>query len=841
MKKVIYLQNYQKLIIVFGIIISFFLGFGLFTLTTIQNLSHLTDKIYNHPLVVSNASLQVSTAITKMHRSMKDVVLFDSKSDVDKFIRSVSEEESNAYKYLDIMRLKILGEEGQRLEKTARNQFANWKPIRSEVIELVENGDRKKAAIITVGKGAKHVALLEKNMQGLTNYARNKATDFIELKDKRQKEAMTFLILFLTLSIGTSLFISFFILKQNKKSEKKLRKSIIDLDESIKAGHVGLWDWNLITNKVNYSAEWKRQIGCDEHEIGNDFSEWENRVHPDDLKPTIKIVEKCIKDVNQDYHVEFRFRHKNGSYRWIFSQGSLFQDENGHPIRLVGSHLDITDQKLEEKRYRTTIESSIDGYWMVDSKANFLDVNDAYSRMIGYSRDELLKMSIMDVEANKSLEEIKERTKNIIRDGSARFESKHQHKNGHIIDVEISISYFQETDGLFFVFLRDITKRNQMEKRLRQSQKMESIGTLAGGIAHDFNNMLYPIIGFTEMTIMDLGKDHPALENLEDVLDGAKRARDLVKRILLFARQEEQDIKPILLKPVIKETMKLLRSSIPANIKIQTELYDGEDYILCDATEIYEIVMNLCTNAYHAMENRGDLLKVSLNIKEPDKNLNLTSGKYICMSISDNGTGIPEEILNKIFDPYYTTKEIGKGSGLGLSLVHGIVANYKGDIHIETSHEGTVFNVFLPVTTQSSETEHDQEDQQSITGTETILFVDDEKSILKLGVKSLETLGYTVTEMQDSSQALQLFKSDPERYDLVITDMAMPGMVGTELIKRILEIRSNTPVILCSGYSDKIDKKKAKELNIKAFIGKPVLINELRKKVRQILDQVKRG
>ncbi len=395
----------------------------------------------------------------------------------------------------------------------------------------------------------------------------------------------------------------------------------------------------------------------------------------------------------------------------------------------------------------------------------------------------------------------------------------------------------------------DITDRKKaeeerivLETRLQQSQKMESIGTLAGGIAHDFNNILYPIIGFTELSMQELSKTHEVQENLQDILEGAKRARDLVKQILMFARQEKQTLKPTVLKPVVEEAMKLLRSSIPANIDIQGNLYDGNDFVLCDATEIHEIVMNLCTNAYHSMEESGGAIVVRLDKQNPLPDLNLPPGEYLCLSVSDNGVGIPIEIIDKIFEPYLTTKEIGKGSGLGLSVVHGIVTNYDGDISVESSPgNGSVFNVFLPVTTQSKKVEQKLIKDKPLDGTENILFVDDEASIVKLAKRILERLGYTITGKTSCTEALELFKEKPDEFDLVITDMAMPIMTGTEFAKKILKIQPDIPIIMCSGFSEKVDSDIAKSIGIKEYIKKPILTDELTSKIREVLDQSSKG
>lgn len=480
-----------------------------------------------------------------------------------------------------------------------------------------------------------------------------------------------------------------------------------------------------------------------------------------------------------------------------------------------------------------------------------LDANEAACRAHGYTRDEMIGSPVADLDDEEGKKLVRERTKIIMSGKTLVVENDHLHKDGSVFPVAVYANRidFEDRPPIIVSTEFDISDKRKaeaekriLETHLQQAQKMESIGKLAGGIAHDFNNVLYPIIGFTQMSMEELPKTHPVQENLQDILSGAKRARDLVKQILLFSRQKEQVLSPNSLKPLIEEALKLLRMTIPANIDIEANLYDGKDYVLCDATEIHEVVMNLCTNAYHSMELDGGRIKISLNKIQPDTDLKLPPGDYICLSVNDNGIGISDTIKDKIFEPYYTTKGIGKGSGLGLSVVHGIVKNYKGGIEVKSSHEkGTTFNIFLPIVENDVEIENEQEKENKLFGNERILFVDDEKSIVKLGVRSLEKMGYTVAGIESSIEAFALFKSKPNNFDLVITDMAMPGMEGTELSQKIFEIRPDMPIILCSGFSNKIDKEKAKKLNIKSFIDKPILMGALVKEVRGILDKCGRG
>ena len=389
--------------------------------------------------------------------------------------------------------------------------------------------------------------------------------------------------------------------------------------------------------------------------------------------------------------------------------------------------------------------------------------------------------------------------------------------------------------------LTDIADRVNLENQLVQARKMESMGTLAGGIAHDFNNILYPIVGFTEMSISDLPDDHPVQENLDEILIGAKRARDLVKQILSFSSKKKTDKEPLLIQPLIHEATKLLRSVIPANIEIQQDILEDSFMVLGNISEIHEIIMNLCTNAFHAMEGTGGILKIKLDKAKPDSNLKLSAKEYCCLTVSDTGIGIPSEIMNKIFDPYFTTKEQGKGTGMGLSVVHGIVTGYDGAITVESKPgKGSVFNVYLPLTDRIIKLKDTTTiEEETNRGNEKILFVDDEESIVKLCTRLLERRGYKVIGKTNCIEALALFESDISFFDLVITDMAMPTMVGTEFAEKLLELRPDIPIIICTGFSAAVNPETAAVLGIKEYLPKPILGKDLTSKVREILDQKK--
>ncbi|MBU0991978.1 MAG: response regulator [Proteobacteria bacterium] len=389
----------------------------------------------------------------------------------------------------------------------------------------------------------------------------------------------------------------------------------------------------------------------------------------------------------------------------------------------------------------------------------------------------------------------------------------------------------------------DITEKKQMEERLLQAEKMEAIGTLAGGIAHDFNNILFPLIGFAEMLKDDLPADASMHENVDEILKAALRAKDLVRQILTFSRQTNHDVTVIKLQPVIKEAIKLLRSSIPQTIQIDLDIDHACGMVLADQIQIHQIIMNLVTNAYHALDMTGGTIKVSLSETkiEPDNTigLQLASGeKYAHLVFTDSGKGISKENIDRVFDPYFTTKEEGKGTGLGLSIVHGIVAASGGAIKIDSEPEkGTNVHVYLPVFERLQEQISGVTDDGEITGgTERILLVDDETAILKIVSKQLERLGYRITAFDKSTSAVEAFRKAPDMFDVVITDMTMPELTGIQVSKEIKKIAPNTPVVIFTGFSDKIDSEKCRLLGINGYIMKPVVKHDIAAIIRKVLD-----
>ena len=517
-------------------------------------------------------------------------------------------------------------------------------------------------------------------------------------------------------------------------------------------------------------------------------------------------------------------------------------------------HREIYEHKRSEANYRSVIENIQDVFYRSDAEGNLIMASPSFLTLLGYeSFDDCLgqPVSALYYEPEKRAVFLSE----LQGKGSiTSYEVVLKRKDGTPVTVETSSHFYLDdtgniagVEGIF----QDITQRKQaeedhrkLESQLIQAQKMEAVGTLAGGIAHDFNNILSGIIGYSELCLRAVQDQPKVHHNMEQVLKAAERAKELVQQILAFSRKAAQEKKPIAIAPIIKEIVRFMRASLPTTIEITQTINETSDVIMADLTQMHQVLMNLCTNAGHAMKETGGVLEIGLKevvmdalnlIHHPD----LKPGRYLELSVRDTGHGIPQENLGRIFDPYFTTKKTGEGTGLGLAVVHGIVKDHGGDLSVYSEvGKGTIFIIYLPLMEKQAEGNERKVKEVILRGKgETILFIDDEKMVVDFSRELLEELGYKVVTQTDPVAAIEVFKKNSVNFDIVITDKTMPRLTGFDVIRKIRAIRADIPVVLCSGYQDKEDMEKLQALGINQLITKPARINVLAKAIRDVLDK----
>jgi len=607
------------------------------------------------------------------------------------------------------------------------------------------------------------------------------------------------------------------------------------------------WSTSIISNS-------EMVCGYSVDEFNTKMVNWIELIHPDDKK---LVIEEAIKQQRKQKHIvqEYRIVTKDGSIRWVSDNKTFVFKEDGSFFGVDGIVYDITERKKTEENHRKTrdyLEGLINfanaPILVWDHEAKITRFNHACERLTGYKAQEIIgkNFSLLFPETSKvkSLINITDTLKGQY---WVSEEVPVLCKDGNIRIVLWSSANVYSKDGTSQIATiaqgHDITERKHLEKQLVQSQKMEALGSLAGGIAHDFNNILSAIIGYAELAKMKIEADSEIKNDIKKVLLASDRAKNLVKQILAFSRQGKEEQIPVQMGLIVDEALNLLKASLPSTIDIRKDI-QSKSIILSDPTQLHQIIMNLCTNAAHAMQKKGGVLEVTLTDVSLDSDFvsthqEIQPGAYLKLSVSDSGYGMTEEIQGRIFDPFFSTKPVGEGTGLGLSVVYGIIKNCGGTITVYSEPDkGTTFNLYFPII-EIEEDEKPAKDMIIHRGSEHILIVDDEKPIVDIAKKILEMLGYVVDIRTSSLEALELFKEMPDKFDLVITDMTMPQMTGDMLAQELIKIRPDIPVILCTGFSGKIAKEKAKIMGIKAFLMKPLLREEMSRTIRMVLDEAK--
>jgi PAS domain S-box-containing protein len=607
-------------------------------------------------------------------------------------------------------------------------------------------------------------------------------------------------------------------------------------------------DLKIISANRNFYRTFKvmsgETLGCFIYDLGN--KQW-------DIPRLRELLEEVLpeKQVFDDFEVTHDFQDI-GHKIMLLNARAIYRKEIGAKTILLAIE-DITEHKqLEarladsEKLFRRLFETASDGIVLLEkSEGKIVLSNSATEKMLGYSTQECIGSKLIDIGVKLDMCNFPELLHTLNTNGILNYKDMTiTTKSGHCINTDI---YMVNRSSVVQCNIRDTSERKLaeegrvvLENHLFQAQKMEAIGTLAGGIAHDFNNVLAAIIGYTEMAI-DESQNERQKHYLQETMKGAERATDMVRQILTFSRQDPQEKKPLEIKLLLKEAVKFLRASIPATIEIRQHITDESCSAMADPTQMHQVIMNLCTNATHAMKQAGgeltiDLSTIELSKAEIPRYPYLKPGSYLKLTVSDTGYGIDTSIMQRIFDPFFTTKSKNEGTGLGLSVVYGIVKSHDGFINVYSElGRGASFNVYLPRIIQDGVT-IDTISGTMIGGTEEILLVDDEPALVDIGKITLSSLGYKVTGVTSSHEALDLFCAKPERFDLVITDMTLPQMTGIEFSRKILQIRPDIPIILCSGLRDLETEEQVKSMGIRAYCTKPLTRKDLSQVIRDTLD-----
>jgi PAS domain S-box-containing protein len=639
-----------------------------------------------------------------------------------------------------------------------------------------------------------------------------------------------------------------------KEKELDIRKYQHDLSETQRIAHIGSWELEIETGEFHCSDELKRIWGVEDVEENRILDIMENRIHPEDTYRLDSTIKESIKNA-LPYDIEYRIIDKHGNTRYMNTRSRVIKDSDGKAVRIYGICQDITDQRLHEEERRLNEERLLQtqeiahiGTYEYNVKTRELWWSDELYKIFGIDKKQGINteryLSFIHPDDQERLkvalgigrEDYYIECRIVRPDGDIRYISnyvgKHEYKDGE--------RYLIRGTGQDITAQKLIEQENkQLELKLNHAQKMETIGTLAGGIAHDINNILGIIIGNTELCLDDVPQTSPAHANLEEIIKAVLRAKEVIRQLLTFSRNIDVKKEKIDIVSVVNEALKFLRSSISATIKIEKQINVKNPFLIADPTQINQIIMNLCANSAQAMEETGGTINVKLEnviVSHADVNSNdlLANGEYIKIVISDDGPGIPAAIHDRIYDPYFTTKEVGKGSGMGLAVVQGIVKKHKGSINLKSdTGKGTTFTILLPGINEDKVINNGK-GLNGFPMEKRILFVDDEEQIAKISTRMLEGLGYIVDAETNPIDALELIKKRPERYHLVITDMAMPQMNALMFFEEIRKIRKAIPVILCSGHNPLVDKQKALAAGFSAYVLKPFTRLELASAVQNV-------
>lgn len=640
---------------------------------------------------------------------------------------------------------------------------------------------------------------------------------------------------------------------ERRKAEDIAKEATIKMQEVVRATRVGLWDWVLDTNKVHFSTEWKRQIGYEEHELTDDFAEWESRVHPDDLGQTLAKIREAIDTPRSDCQVEFRFRHKDGSYRWILSLISVLIGDSGKATRLMGTHIDITERiqseeklKESEERFKALHNASFGGITIHDNGL-ILECNQGLAHITGYPVEELIGMDGLLLIAPQSREKVMH---NILSGYEKPYEAVGIRKNGEEYPLRLEakeIPYRGKNVRVvefrnIFEYKQFEAEQERLQNQLLQAQKMESVGRLAGGVAHDFNNMLGVILGHAEMAMENLNPSDPLHKDLQEIYKAAERSSNLTRQLLAFARKQTIAPKVLNCNDTVSGMLNMLQRLIGEDIDLVWSPHANLWPVKVDPSQLDQILANLCINARDAISGVGKITIETENITFDEayceSHLAFIPGEYVLLALSDNGCGMDKDTLAHIYEPFFTTKEMGKGTGLGLATVYGIVKQNNGFMNVYSEfNQGTTFKIFLPRYTDKDDyVQIIGSEQPAAHGRETILLVEDEPAILAMTKTMLERLGYTVLPANTPSEAIRLAELHKSQIDVLLTDVVMPEMNGRDLIRHMRPLYPDLKTLFMSGYTANVIAHHGVLDKGVQFLEKPFSKKDLAAKIKEVLD-----
>jgi PAS domain S-box-containing protein len=628
---------------------------------------------------------------------------------------------------------------------------------------------------------------------------------------------------------------------QRRKMEQALRDSENRFRELAESLPQLIWTCDASGSCDYLSRQWVRYTGISmERQLG--FG-WMQQVHPDDSAELARAWQAAAAG-NSHFRIEFRIRSHNGEYRWFDTRAMALHDAEGRIAKWIGSNTDIHEARTMHEALQQQarlLELAHDPILVWDQQGGIVFWNRGCEQLYGYTRREAIGQPshvLLKTVLPLPLEALYEAL-----DRRHEWSGELQHMTKDARRVSVSSRQQKVEIGARSLVLeahRDITERKRAEEMALRTQKMEALGTLAGGIAHDFNNILLAIKGNTQLSIEDLPAHHPVQESLHEIERAAARAADLVRRILAFSRQEEPKRQIMPLAPAVHEAVRLLQATLPAMVEIRLHHPDHLPHIAADATQIHQVVMNLVTNAAHAIGLRKGL--VELRIEEVDVSHEMSAiaqdlheGRYVRLSVSDNGGGMDRQTMGRIFDPFFTTKPTGSGTGLGLSTVHGIVRRHDGAISVYSAlNQGTTFHIYLPAVDQAGAVAIAEERVVAEGSGERVLYLDDEAPLVLLATRMLKRLGYRVEPFSDPDHALDAFRAHSQSFDVVVTDLSMPGMSGFDFARAVRTIRADVPIVLTSGYVREEDQETAAGIGISDLILKPSTMEDLGRVLQQV-------